>query len=78
MFTHLQGISVSSFYSSKRMEVISVVWPDGGSSDSEEGTSDEDIEDELNTEGQDEDSSNSSDRDSNGSSIDEAGEEVTE
>ncbi|CAM4659881.1 unnamed protein product [Leuciscus chuanchicus] len=67
-----EGISVSSFYSTRKREVKSVVLPPDGSSDSEEGSSEEVEEDELYrpTEGQCEDDSSSDNL--NGSSSDEA------
>ncbi|CAK6970682.1 piggyBac transposable element-derived protein 3-like, partial [Scomber scombrus] len=46
------GMSTSIFYSTRKREVASVVLPPDGSSDSDEGTSSEDEEDELYTEGQ--------------------------
>ncbi len=51
VYTHFQGMSGSSFYSSRKCEVKSVVLPPDGLdfSDSEAGASDEDIEDELYT-----------------------------
>ncbi|XP_028461659.1 piggyBac transposable element-derived protein 3-like [Perca flavescens] len=68
-----EGISVSSFYSTRKREVKSVVLPPDGSSDSEEGSNEEVEEDELYrpTEGQCEDDSSSSDN-LNGSSSHEA------
>ena len=58
VYIYFQGISTSTFYGTREREVASVVLPPDGSSDSDEGTS-EDEEDELYTEGQCQDSSSS-------------------
>lgn len=75
VYTCFQGKSVSSFFGSRKREIKFVVFPTDGSSDSEEGTSDEDMEDELYTEGQVEDDSSG---DLNGSSNDEAEERANQ
>ena len=53
MYICFQGISTSTFYVTRKRGVASVVLPPDGSSDSDEGTSEED---ELYTEGQCQDS----------------------